>query len=224
MKWLVFLCFVATVQATPLVKAGHPMNFSLSLPGAAEPKGYYASLLRCIELRSGLEFEWKGYPSTRLFYLLDNAELDLVYPVLFDSDRDKHYVRSVEFVSVNNVWLTLPERQLNLADKTITIVVKRGSLQAHYLEDAGYQNLVYVEEYNNQLAVLNAKRVDAALVPDQSLAAALTDNSPSYRKQLFNNAPGGFYLTPSFAKQHLGNINQAIQHCQQQIPKPAQPD
>lgn len=224
MKSVVFLCFVATVQATPLVKAGHPVNFSLSLPGAAEPQGYYASLLRCIELQSGFKFEWKGYPSTRLFHLLNNAELDLAYPMLFDPERDKHYVRSVEFVSVNNVWLSLPERQLDVADKSITVVVKRGSLQAHYLKDAGYQNLVQVEEYDNQLAVLNAKRVDAALVPEQSLAATLTDTSPGYRKQLFNYASGGFYLAPAFAKQYLVNINQAIEGCQQQIPKPAQPD
>lgn len=222
-KWL-FLCFVTSVQATPLVKAGHPMNFSLSLPGATEPKGYYASLLRCIEQRSAMQFNWKGYPNTRLFHLLKNADLDLVYPALFDSERDKHNVRSEEFVSVNNLWLTLPEAEVNIADKAITVAVKRGSMQASVLLHAGYVNLVYVEEYDKQLAVLNAKRVDAALLPDQSLAAIVNSKSPGYRQQVLNYASGGFYLSQSFAKQHLTKINQAILACKQQMPKPVQPD
>jgi ABC-type amino acid transport substrate-binding protein len=224
MKRWIFLCFVATTHATPLVKAGHPINFSLSLPGAAEPQGYYASLLRCIEQKSSMQFSWESYPNTRLFHLVKTGELDLVYPALFDAERDKKSVRSVEFVTVHNLWLTLPDSQIDLTDKTISISVKRGSLQASYLEKSGYTNVVYVEEFDKQLPTLDARRVDAALIPDLSLRALLSEHSPAYRQQRFNTTSGGFYLSQAFAKQHLTSINQAILACQQQMPTPAEPD
>ena len=224
MKSWIFLCFVATVQATPVVKAGHPMNFSLSLPGASEPKGYYASLLRCIELDTQFSFDWKSYPNIRLFRHVQTGELDLVYPALFDAERDKSFVRSVEFVTVKNLWLTLPEAQVDLADKSISVSVKRGALQASYLAEAGYTNVVYVEEFDKQLSTLDAHRVDAALIPDLSLSALMSDSSPAYQRQVFNTSSGGFYLNQEFAKQHLSAINQAILACQQRMPMPAQPD
>ena len=224
MKSWIFLCFVASVQATPVVKAGHPTNFSFSLPGAAEPKGYDASLLRCIEQQSQLQFDWKSYPNIRLFNSVATGELDLVYPALFDAERDKNSLRSVEFVTVNNIWLTLPDSEVDLTNKAISVSVKRGSLQASYLEKAGYLNVVYVEEFDKQLLTLNARRVDAALLPDLSLNALLSKQSPVYRQQLFNTTSGGFYLSKTFGKQHMHSINQAILACQQQIPKPALPD
>lgn len=224
MKRWIFLCFVTSVQATPLVKAGHPMNFSQSLPGAVEPKGYDASLLRCIEQRSQLQFDWTSYPNIRLFHHVATGQLDLVYPALFDAERDKKSARSAEFVTVNNIWLTLPDSEVDLTNKAISVSVKRGSLQASYLEKAGYLNVVYVEEFDKQLLTLDARRVDAALIPDLSLKALLSDSSPVYRQQRFNTTSGGFYLSQAFAKQHLTAINQAILACQQQIPKPVQPD
>jgi hypothetical protein len=66
--------------------------------------------------------------------------------------------------------------------------------------------------------------VDAALIPDLSLRALLSDHSPAYRQQRFNTTSGGFYLSQAFAKQHLTSINQAILACQQQMPTPAEPD
>lgn len=224
MKRLVLLCFVATVQAAPVVKAGHPTNFSFSLPGAARPQGYYASLLRCIEQQTQFSFDWKSYPNFRLFRLVETAELDLVYPVLFDEERDKSSVRSIEFVTVKNLWLTLPGTQVNLRDKNISVSVKRGSLQASHLQKAGYTNVVYVEEFDKQLSTLNAGRVDAALIPDLSLRGLLSDTSPLYQQQVFNSSSGGFYLSQNFAKQHLSAINQAILACQQAMPAPAHPD
>ncbi|MDF3124549.1 transporter substrate-binding domain-containing protein [Rheinheimera sp. 1928-s] len=222
-KWL-FLCFVASVQATPVVKAGHPTNFSLSLPGAAEPRGYDASLLRCIEQQSQLQFDWKSYPNIRLFHHVATGELDLVYPALFDAERDKSSVRSIEFVTVNNIWLTLPDSKVDLTNKAISVSVKRGSLQASYLEKAGYLNVVYVEEFDKQLLTLDARRVDAALLPDLSLNALLSEQSPLYHQQVFNTTSGGFYLSKAFGKRHIHSINQAILACQQQIPKPALPN
>jgi ABC-type amino acid transport substrate-binding protein len=222
-RWI-FLCFVATVQATPLVKAGNPTNFSLSLPGATVPVGYDAFLLRCIEQQSRMQFDWKSYPNNRLFHLVKTGELDLVYPALFDAERDKKSVRSIEFVTVNNIWLTLPDSEVDLTDKSIAVSVKRGSLQASYLEKAGYTNVVYVEEFDKQLATLDARRVDAALIPDLSLKALLSDRSPVYRQHIFNTTSGGFYLSKEFAKHHLHSVNQAILLCQQQISKPALPD
>ncbi|WP_233081471.1 substrate-binding periplasmic protein [Rheinheimera soli] len=222
-KWL-FLCFVASVHATPVVKAGHPTNFSFSLPGASEPKGYDASLLRCIEQQSQLQFDWKSYPNIRLFHHVATGELDLVYPALFDAERDKSSVRSIEFVTVSNIWLTLPDSKVDLTNKAISVSVKRGSLQASYLEKAGYLNVVYVEEFDKQLLTLDARRVDAALLPDLSLKALLSEQSPLYRQQVFNTTSGGFYLSKAFGKQYIHSINQAILACQQQIPKPALPD
>lgn len=224
MRNWILLCFITTVQATPLVKAGHPMNFSASLPNATEPKGYYASLLRCIEQDTGFSFDWKSYPNIRLFRLVQTGELDLVYPALFDTERDKNSVRSIEFVTVNNLWLTLPDMQVDLTDKTIAISVKRGSLQATYLAEAGYSNIVYVEEFDKQLPTLDAGRVDAALIPDLSFKALVSEKSPVYRQRLFNTSSGGFYLSKAFARQHLSVINQAILSCQQKMPAPAQPD
>ena len=220
MKQLFLLYFVATVHATPLVKAGHPVDFSWSLPDAAEPRGYDALLLRCIEQQTALDFDWRSYPNTRLFHLISTGELDLVYPALFDESRDQTSVRSAEFVMTTNLWLTLPDSKVDLSDKNITVSVKRDSLQQSFLQRAGYHHLVYVEEFNKQLTTLNARRVDAALIPERSLAATLPPGSPNYRRQIFNSAPGGFYLSQAFAKVYLTPINQAIQHCLQLVAKP----
>ncbi|MFC4655613.1 substrate-binding periplasmic protein [Rheinheimera marina] len=210
MRLIYLVCLSFQLSAQPVLKAGYPDRFSDELPGSAG-KSLRSQLLYCIEQHSRLHWSWQSYPTTRLFHSLESGDLDLVYPAIFSPEREQYAIASDVLFYVRNLWLSTAKAPSPLAEHSI--VVKRGALQVEQLKAKGFDQLVLVEDFRTQLDMLDAGRVDFALMPQETFLILQSQRKQQYFSSEFNKVPGGFYLGKQANPTFLPALNQALQLC-----------
>jgi len=178
------------------------------------PFGIFAN---CIEKQSHIKFEWSEYPTRRLFSMVDQNMLDIVYPVGITEQRNKVAIASKPVFSSERLWVYIGKPP-DFNDRKLSIVVTRGTPTEETIKKLGYSNLSIVK-YDALLPMLSTKRVAAALMPKKIFTGlvetyGLAGAYQGYQTQIFNKREIVFYLSKRFANDNLPSINQAIDACQ----------
>lgn len=213
---LLFLLFPALGHAMVL-RAGVPEtlpgaeleNGNLKLPGAS------GSVLPCIAKAFGVPLRWGSYPTLRLFKMIEHGELDLLYPMGFNAERDLSFQRSEIVLQSRDVWVFKDVRP-RLEDKAqLLVAAKLGSPQADYLAGQGYQHVSLVPSYESLPRMLEAGRVQAIAVPGEGwdrVAQTLTWKAST---ETYLTREVGFYFSKAADPNWVARLNQAIKSCRE---------
>lgn len=167
----------------------------------------------CISRAFGRNIVWSSYPTKRALMMLKENELDVLFPMGFNAERDQYLQRSEVVVQSRDVWVYKGTRP-NLDDKVgLSLGVKLGSPQEDFFTRAGYKNLTLVNSYENMLRMLAAGRVDALALPGEGWDQIAPELAWKAGTETYLQRDAGFYFSKPADAPWVELLNQAIRAC-----------
>jgi hypothetical protein len=165
----------------------------------------------CFEDKMKRRIVWSEVPTARLLNRLVANELDFVYPMQFNSDRNAIMLPS------DATWRTeilqISRKKIDMTDKAIRVGVRLNSPEHADLKEAGYSNIAATSDYEALNKMLFAELIDVAVLPntvyqeiDRSHAQGLIITVRSSREV-------GFYLNKADPGKMLDSVNRAVKSC-----------
>ncbi len=216
---LMWLVLDACVAQTPLneeikLKVGVPSD----LPGyavMADGTLKVSSPLRqritdCVEKGMNAKITWIGAPTLRILSQLSSAELDMVYPLGFTSERGANLLPSKPTWESGDVLVSLQPISLN--NRNLSFTARLGSPQhTEYLAD--FSTFIPSYSYGNLPKLLERKVVDVAILNRNTYQ----DMKPLWPHGHITTAGKsrytGFYLNKADPRHLLEPLNTSIARC-----------
>lgn len=168
-------------------------------------------ITECIAKKLGVTFSWVSFPNKRVVQMVQDQELDMIFPMGFTPEREATMLQSRPAWQNPDVFVSL--RAVDMTDKAIRIAVRFGSPQhADYVAE-GYSNVTGVYSYEELAKFLAREQVDVVVVPRSVYTLQL--NLWPRGTQVSEGRPRGtgFYLNKDDPKALFKPLNQAIDRC-----------
>lgn len=179
----------------------------LVLPGAS------GLVLPCITKALGIRIHWSSVPTVRGLKMLQDGELDLMYPMGFNAERDGVLQPSEPIFRSRDVWVYRGLRPRIEDKENVTVAAKSGSPQSDHLVREGYRHITFVTSYESLARMLESGRVQLIAAPGEGwdrLAPTLTWSAQS---ETYLTRDVGFYVSKTADPQWLKRLNHAILSC-----------
>lgn len=170
-------------------------------------------LIDCIEKSLKPPIEWQTYPVLRLINMLENNQLDISFPLAFNTIRDQRAHRSSYVYEGSDSWIA-QNPSLDMTDLTLDIGVIRGSAQHSKLFDLHYKNIYLANDHGKLFSLLLAGKLKLIVVSKLILDKYKLDH-PKVNLTVHQQTgfKVGFYLSPKFHSQHAATFNAAVTEC-----------
>ena len=216
-RWTLVGCaafFASHAQANEL-RGGVPEG----LPSVTISKGEYSDtqptgvMLKCVTQAAGIKVHWDFYPTLRLINMTAAGELDLMYPMGFNAERDQTLRRSDFVLKTRDIWIFKGSRP-NLESKTtVKVAVKSGSPQLDYLKKLGFTSIGQTDSYESLLKMLDSGNIDAIAVPELAYSSLKTTVNWELKTDVLFERDVGFYMSQRVDSKLAERINTAIKGC-----------
>lgn len=191
------------------------------LPGITFENGTLADnsrdgrILKCVTQATDLNLVWVNYPTARLLKMAAAGDLDMVYPMGFNAERDQSLLRSAYTLKARDFWVFQGSRP-NLEDKnTILVAAKLASPQQDFLQQNQYKNISLPNSYESLFKMVETGRIAAIAVPEP----VFMDMKPRLTwvpmVETYVERDVGFYFSKTLTPEVVERLNRAIPGCRQ---------
>ena len=197
------------------LEAGHPAALAGSSETETDPLEEYprvTGFLVCFKGKFALNMNWQTYPTMRLFRLLELGELDMIYPLRFNSERSARFIQSLPAGTTHSYLVYTASRPV-LEDKSLIVGAKRGTPQVSDFESRGFQSIYQTNDYSPLFKMLINGRLDAIAVPQTIYESYVVENDDKLNFHKHLSYDYGFYLKPTMDQGLIKMVNAAIMEC-----------
>lgn len=211
---------VARADASESLRIGFPEGlpgYELSSSGDFVVKTpYKKALTQCVLENLQRPVVWSTYPTNRILSMLQNNDLDLIYPMGFTDERASKMLQSEHVWENWDYFLSL--KPVDPTDKSLRIGARHGSPQHTDYQVKGYERITPSYSYEDLIHALNRGLVDVVIVPQSVFEQQRADWPANVRSAKGQQRNTGFYLNQADPQRLLAPLNRAIQRCRARVP------
>ena len=170
-------------------------------------------LFKCIEESLKTPIEWQSYPILRLVNMVENNQLDVNFPLVFNDERDQRAYRS-EYVNDGSYSWISKDESIDMTDLTLNVGTMRGSAQHSKLLAMQYKHIYLANEHRKLFTLLMAGKLKLIVVSKLIIDKYMLEHPEANLtvKEQFGFKVG-FYMSPKFHANSADKFNQAIKDC-----------
>lgn len=217
-KFLILLLFIVSFTIhTQTIHVGvpnaNPNSQGVENKNDSENVFRHKPLFKCMEESLKTPIEWQGYPILRLVNMVENNQLDVNFPLVFNDERDKGAHRS-EYVSDGIYSWISKDDSIDFTDVKLDVGAMYGSAQHSKLLAMQYKHIYLANEHRKLFNLLMAGKLKLIVVSKLILDKYMLENpAANLTVKEHGDLKVGFYLSPKFYANHAEKFNKAIKEC-----------
>ena len=172
-----------------------------------------AKRLNCVFSKLPNKVIVNTYPVSRINLMLKSGKLDAALPYAKTDKRDEFAVFLEPIVNVRYL-LILNSKSINKEPNEVKIGVIRGSADADYTKNIGYQ-VIEVASHEQAMKMLTLERFDGTVIPEPALLDNGFEIDPQFKQSVLLTRPISIYVSKSAkaSAKTVESLEEAIKSC-----------